>query len=102
MKNWDNEIQLINVINGKDTDGFPVETTTEITVLSNRLPVHSAEFYNSSKEGYIISQIFEIHSFEYSGETQLNYEGSLYRIRRVYDKGEYIELSCERVDDSFG
>jgi len=101
MRNWDHEIQLIHVIKGEDDEGFPVNTSKETVVLANKLPVPSSEFYQSSREGYIISQLFEINSIEYSGETSLNCDGDFYRIRRSYDKGEYIELSCERRDDSF-
>ena len=100
-RSWDYEIKLISVTKTLNENGFEEETSEEISVFANRLPVHSSEFYQSSKEGYIIAQVFEIHSIEYDGQTSLKYEGDVYNIKRPYDTGEYIELSCERRDDTY-
>lgn len=99
-RSWDSEIQLISVTKTLNENGFEEETSEGISVFANRLPVHSSEFYQSSKEGYIIAQVFEIHSIEYDGQTVLEYEGERYNVKRSYDTGEYIELSCERRDDT--
>lgn len=102
IRSWDHEIELFNMIKTPNANGYEVETPGPSTfVLANRLPVHSSEFYQSSKEGYIISQVLEIHSIEYEGQTTLKYEGDVYNIKRPYDTGEYIELSCERRDDTY-
>lgn len=102
-KTWDDEIILISVSNGVDEDGFPTDgVPIETSVMANRLPVNSSEFYQSNKEGYTISEAFEIHTIEYNGEQSLMFEDDSYRIRRTYRKDEYTELFCERRDIDHG
>jgi SPP1 family predicted phage head-tail adaptor len=102
MRTWDHEIQLLKVVKTTDADGFPKEETTETTVLANKLPVRSAEFYQASQAGYSIQQTFEINSIEYEGQEDLRFENNVYKIRRTYEKDDFIELSCERRDADYG
>ena len=98
-KTWDDEIILVSTSKDVDEDGFPIdEKPVETTVMVNRLPVNSSEFYQSNKEGYTISEAFEVHTIEYNGEQSLIFEDEKYRIRRTYRKDEYTELYCERND----
>lgn len=97
---WDHEIKLLNVTTTLNENGFETEETTEVLLYANSLPVHSSEFYQSSKEGYIIAKVFEIHSIEFEGQKLLKYEDEIYRIKRSYDADEFIELSCERRDNT--
>lgn len=102
-KTWDDEIILISVSSGVDEDGFPTDgVPIKTSVMANRLPVNSSEFYQSSKEGYIISEAFEIHTIEYKGEQSLTFEGDSYQIRRTFRKDDYTELYCERSDVNHG
>lgn len=99
-KTWNDEIILVSTSNDVDDEGFPiVGQPTETTVLTNRMPVNSSEFYQSNKEGYTISEAFEIHTIEYNGEQTLLFEGNEYRIRRTYRKEVFTELYCERKDE---
>lgn len=100
---WDYDIDLISIVNGVDEEGFPVvEDSLPTSVMANRLSVNSSEFYQSNNQGFIISEVFEIHSMEYNGEENLMFEGKKYRIRRTFRKDEYIELYCEKRDVDHG
>ena len=104
MTSWNDEIILLGRNEPVyDDEGFPVESTSsDTTVLANRLPVNSSEFYQSNKEGYTISEAFSVHTIEYKGEQSLSFEGDEYRIRRTYRKDELTELYCERSDVTHG
>lgn len=102
VSRWSDVISLISITEGKDADGFPINVEiVRDNIFASRLPVHSTEFYSASKEGYIISKVFKIRAIDFEGEESLVHENERYRIKRPYDKGEFIELSCERRDDSF-
>lgn len=103
MSRWSDVINLIGVQEGTDEDGFPadVEVRSE-DIYANKLPVKSSEFYQASQAGYLIASTFEIRSIDYQGEESLLFEEDLYRIVRTYDKGEFIELSCEKRDVDHG
>jgi SPP1 family predicted phage head-tail adaptor len=100
MRTWDNEIQLISVVKTTDADGYPVEEMTETTVLANKLPVRSSEYYAASQAGYLIEKTFEINSIEYDGQEDLRFENEVYRIVRTYEKDDFIELYCEKRKES--
>ena len=99
---WSDVVYLIALEQGVDDDGF--ETTVPVksdAIYANKLPVYSNEFYQSAQVGITISKVFQIRSIEFSGQESLEHEGNAYRIRRVFDKGEFVELSCERKDDDY-
>lgn len=100
---WDYDISLMSTVDTVDEDGFPTgETSIPISVMANRLSVNSSEFYQSNNQGFVIAEVFEIHSIEYNGEETLLFDGDNYRIRRTFPKGEYIELYCEKRDVDHG
>lgn len=103
VSRWSDVIKLVSIGEGKDKDGFPadVEVVSE-DVFANKLPVRSSEFYQASQAGYLIAATFEIRSIEYQGEESLIFEEDPYRIVRTYDKGEFVELSCEKRDVEHG
>lgn len=101
MSRWSDVISLTGITEGTDLDGFPadVEVTRE-NIFANKLPVRSTEFYQASQTGYKIEARFKIRLIDYQGEEKLSYEGIPYTIERTYETGEFVELSCERRDDS--
>lgn len=103
MSRWSDVIKLVSVTEGVDEDGFPLNTELiSSDIFANKLPVRSSEFYQASQAGYVISLVFRIRSIDYNGEESLVYEDETYRVVRTYDKGEFIELSCEKRDDDHG
>lgn len=103
VSRWSEVISLTGITEGVDADGFPanVEVTRE-NIFANKLPVRSSEFYQASQAGYTVSALFKIRSVEYEGEESLIHEGNIYRIIRTFDKGEYVELSCEKQGVNHG
>lgn len=104
MTSWDDEITLIGTSGpAYDEEGYPVPSEpSETSILTNRLPINSSEHYESNKQGYIISEAFEIHTIEYNGEQSLRFEGVEYIVRRSYRKVELTELYCERRGETHG
>lgn len=100
-RTFDEDIELIREVGGKDADGFPITVEEKTPVMANRLPITSNEFYGASQANYTIAKRFEIYSFEFDGQTALIHNGEKYRIARPYENGEFIELSCERVSDGY-
>jgi head-tail adaptor len=103
MSRWSDTVSLIGITEGTDAEGFPSNIeVTRAGIFANKLPVHSNEFYQASQAGYKIEKVFQVRTIDYEGEESLNYENEVYRIVRTYDKGEYIELSCEKRGDNHG
>lgn len=95
---WNTEVVLVNVEEEVNENGFSnLVVTSEVTVLSNRLPVYSSEFYGSSKEGYKIDKAYEVNAIEYSGETHVKVSGETYKVQRVFEGERYVELYCEKL-----
>lgn len=103
-KSWDDEITLIGTSTPTyDEEGYPVPGgPSETSILANRLPVTSSEHYDSDKQGYTISEAFEVHTIEYNGEQSLRFDGVEYIVRRSYRRIELTELYCERRDVTHG
>lgn len=96
---FDCPIDLLTVSTGKTSNGFRGKTiTAKRTILSSRESVRSSEFYAAAREGYKLSLMFKVHSVEYQGETFLSYKNVNYEIVRVYEKGVYVELTCQKYE----
>lgn len=103
MSRWSEVINLVSIGEGIDEDGFPAQI--EVSggdIFASKLPVKSSEFYQASQAGYLIVATFKIRSIDYQGEESLIFEEDPYHIVRTYDKGEFIELSCEKRDVEHG
>lgn len=89
-------VDLIQVTDGKDADGYPMNTETiRSNLFVNKKPVRSSEFHQAAAQGIRLDVVFEIRSTEFKGEEFLNYEEKRYSIERTYDRGEMIELVCQ-------
>jgi len=99
--NWSDVVELIRVVNGVDDDGFPVDDLEEKRrVFANRKSVKSSEYYAAKQSGIELSYIFELRSVDYDGEVKLKYNDEPYEVERSYEKGEFIELTCNREGDN--
>lgn len=103
VNRWSDVLQLVSVVDGTDTEGFPAKVeTVGPELFANRKSAGSGEFYRAAQAGYTVDKVFEIREVEYSGERFLNYEQERFEILRTYERGEIIELICLRRDDNHG
>lgn len=78
-----------------------VKTPIKKQVFANKRSVSQTEFFSGGQGGLRPQYQFEIRLSEYSGESELIFDGKTYSIYRVYEKGENVELYCEvRVGDN--
>jgi len=105
---YDNELNLITYTTTYDELLQPIKTTVRNPVLCKKGSIGSNEFYNAKVAGLKPELKLVVHSFEYNGETEVEFEGIKYNVIRTYagdtvDKsknalsGEEIELTCEKV-----
>lgn len=56
-----------------------------------------AEFYQATANGFKADIVFDMYSFEYSGEETVEYAGEEYEVLRTYQKTkDRIELTCRK------
>lgn len=83
-----------------DTIGQEVrdpENDVKTEVFCRQKSVTRSEFYSAAVAGLHPQHVFVIHSFEYSGEQSVEFEGETYRVLRTYQdekSREEIELVC--------
>jgi head-tail adaptor len=103
MSRFSDVVNLTSITEGTDAEGFPANVeVTRNNIFANKMPVHSAEFYQASQAGFTIQSLFQIRSIDYEGEESLTHNNEPYEVVRTYDKGEFVELSCERRDADYG
>lgn len=103
----DEEAKLLIITNGKDEDGFPVETTKkEIPIYVNEKSATRAEFYEALRTGIKVKTVLETRQedWELSAHmvdgkreyaTRIEYDGSVYDIVRTYKSDKsMIEIIC--------
>lgn len=90
-------IYLISVDIIEDELCNQIEKPTERMVFANEYSVSSTEHYNAALVGLRPSKVFEIYSFEYQNEKELEHNGETYDIIRTGSKGEKVLLTCEVV-----
>jgi hypothetical protein len=90
-------IELVSVDFLVDELGNQREVKTSRQIYANEWGISSSEFYSAATQGLKPEKRFEIHSFEYGGESKLSHEGVEYRIIRSEKIGEKIRISCEKV-----
>ena len=76
---------------------YPVES--RVTVLAREKDATRSEFYQAAVAGLKPELVFDVHSFEYSGERKLVFDGREYSVIRTYrhieDGLHLTELVCE-------
>lgn len=104
----DEEAILIYTTNGQDDDGFPVETTEEVTVYVREKSATRTEFYEAMRSNIAVSAVFEIRQEDWrktrhitaNGKVafadRLRYEGAVYDIVRAFKNDKsMIEVTCK-------
>lgn len=69
-------------------------------VYTNKKSVRQSEAYQAAAVGLKPELMFEVRSFDYEQEERIDYNGKLYEISRVYDRGEITELVCIAITGS--
>lgn len=88
---WKDVIELGNMI--EDVVHFETVKRWEYKqVHANKKSVRQSEVYQASAVGLKPELMFEVHSIDYAQEERVRYEGKVYEILRVFDKGEVTEL----------
>lgn len=95
---YDHELTLIGETIVEDEIGNQQPVETQTTILCALNSVGRSEFYSGAAAGLRPELVFVIHSYEYSGERIVEFEGKRYSVIRTYQTGtEEIELTVERV-----
>lgn len=103
MANWGDILHFISSQKTVDDDGFEIdEPGAKRKVFANKKSIRSQEFHMAKQEGVTLSYMFEVRTLEYDGQDTLMYNGKEYNIYRTYEKGEFIELICQRESVNHG
>lgn len=96
-KTFDHQLTLIDrYTTTRDENDIEKPTETRILVYCKVLSVGSSETYLARQSDIFLSKKFAIHSFEYTGEKEVEFEGKRYNVVRVYgDDLNEVELTCE-------
>lgn len=97
---WNDDCILLTK-NGSILDELLQEKLTYdgLEVSCNKRSLTRSEFYFASQSNLRPSMILEVHSFEYDGQSLLEYDGQRYKVIKTFEKGDVVELTCEEVAD---
>ncbi len=94
------DVDLISITLDYDEIGQPVQVEKKTTIQADTIGVARTEFYQAANAGLKPELVLLVHSFEYSGEKLLEFEGVKYSVLRTYpterDGLKLTELTCER------
>ena len=69
-------------------------------VYANKKSVRQSEAYQAAAVGLKPELMFEVRSIDYEQEERVEFNGKLYEILRVYDRGEVTELTVSAMTGS--
>lgn len=93
---YDYELKLIQKDTDYDEIGNPIPVENPVPILCGKKSVGRTEFYDAAANDLKPVIIFEIHGYEYNGETEVEFEGKRYTIMKTYEVDfETLELTCE-------
>lgn len=91
---WQDVIKLIRVTSDTNDMGDVIDIETSRDVFVNKKSIGQKEFYESMQAGLKPELTFELRSMEYQSEEKLSYNSKFYKVIRIFDRGEFIELIC--------
>lgn len=92
---FSDRISLRTITTTQNANGYPVESYVDVVVWANKKSVTRSEFYAANSQGILISAVFEVHSEDYTNQTQIVDGTKVYSIERAYQKGLGVyELVC--------
>lgn len=93
---YDYELILIQKSTGYDDIGNPTIVENPVPVLCGKKSIGRTEFYDAAANDLKPAIIFEIHGYEYNGETEVEFDGKRYTVMKTYEVDfETLELTCE-------
>jgi len=94
---WDEEVKLLSFTYESDKYGVRKKIPISEIVMAKKRPISRSEFYLSGQSGIQLAHLFVVHSFEYEGQIELEFEGDTYKIIKIYPVNfDEIELTCEK------
>lgn len=93
---YDYELTLIQKSIEYDDIGNSTTIETEVSILCGKKSIGRNEFYDAATNGLKPVIIFQVHAYEYNGETEVEFEGKRYTVMKTYEVDfETLELTCE-------
>ena len=96
----DESCVLVYTINGKNENGFPVETRKTTEVCCREKSVTRTEFYNAHREGFSVSLVLEVRQEDWELTKHMANGKRAYATKVLYDGGEYDIVRAYRNDKS--
>lgn len=98
---WKHDVILLSrQQTGEDELLQPIFEEVRTKIACRKRTTTRSEFYQAAQADLKPSLVLEVHSFEYSQQTHLEFEGQRYQIIRTYEKGlDLLELTCERLTE---
>lgn len=103
------EIKLRTVTKTPGAGGYVSESVSASTVYADVMSVKRSEFYAAGAAGMKADIVFVVNADEYAGQTEVEYDGKIYKVVRTYQLAESrtsarsyrgdinrIELTCAR------
>ncbi|NTW04537.1 MAG: phage head closure protein [Peptococcaceae bacterium] len=96
---YDYELTLIAKTSGSvDSEGIPTPSESKTVVYCGLKSIGRSEFYAAAASGLSPELTFIIHGYEYSGQTEVEFEGVRYIVIRTYAADfEEVELTCKKA-----
>ena len=93
---YDYELVLIQKSTGYDDIGNPTIVENLVPILCGKKSIGRTEFYDAAANDLKPTIIFQVHGYEYSGETEVEFDGKRYTVMKTYEVDfETLELTCE-------
>lgn len=104
MLDWAEDLTLIGVTQYvADEYGNQIPTSSERVVQASKKEISSSEFYAAAQSGIKPEVEMIIHTFEYEGELNAEYNGTQYSVIRTYQRNaDEIELYLQRKVSDIG
>lgn len=95
-------VNLIAVTTERDANGImqPIETTH--STFARVDSVSASEFFDGGRNGLNPSLRFLVFAGDYHGEQIVEHEGLRYAVYRTYERGDSVEIYCERKGGTNG
>lgn len=94
------EAVLLCVTQGKNANGFPVETVTETQVYCRERSVTRTEFYDAHRAGFTINLVLEVRQEDWELTRHMANGKRAYATKVRYDSGTYDIIRAYRNDKS--
>lgn len=87
-------IKLDKISDGAGGYSYGIET--ERDVFANKKSAARSEFYLAQQADMQVESVFRIYLMEYQDETLARHNNQYYSVIRTYEKGDFIELTCQK------